>query len=759
MFQELGRNRLKNLRRVLQWINIPSISIVYFCVISYFIIFRFSWFLVAVLSLSLVSFIWHNGIYLWLKLSLILLVFSSSCLIIRYKEARSFTYIPKVTQISPILDTIQVDGDQVSFRGKAAAQIYQVYYHVPTQNLKNYFQKIDKPILLTISATAEHAPTNRNFNGFNYQNYLKTQNIYNILSIDQVYNISENESWSVSRLRRKLILFCQTKFPFPLATYMSGLLFGYFGQSFDEMQTIYSQLGIIHFFTLSGLQVSFLFNVLRNILLRLGIQRHHVTKIQVPLGFIYAGLSGGSVSVVRALIQRMLTAFGITSLNNFSLTLLLLFIWQPKCFLTTGGALSVFFAFVVSMVAHQFKHKPKAKNNLIMMLLLTTASLPLLMLSFYSFQPITMILAVPLIFILVKIIMPCLSIIFLLAIATGINFSHLNFSFIWLETLFQWLTTWLPPPIVTGKPSMLSLIVMFISIGVLIDRWSNKKIRAALLLLLFGVCFFTKYPMTESITVVDIGQGDSIFLQDRFNQHTILIDTGGKIDFMLEKKWQRGAKKATAERTLIPYLKSIGIGYIDTLVITHTDADHIGDLFSVLANIPIKKIVVSQGSLTNQKFLEQLKQTKTQIQVAEVGQRFPIFDSYLEVLYPLLASDGKNNDSIVLYGVLYNTRFLFTGDLESEGEATLLKAYPSLSVDVLKAGHHGSKTSSSKAFVQKIRPTVALISCGLNNRYRHPNQETLDTFQNSQVAVYRTDQQGAIKLEKKGKSWQIKTVK
>lgn len=129
------------------------------------------------------------------------------------------------------------------------------------------------------------------------------------------------------------------------------------------------------------------------------------------------------------------------------------------------------------------------------------------------------------------------------------------------------------------------------------------------------------------------------------------------------------------------------------------------------------------------------------------------------MLYPRVPGDEKNNDSLVLYGVFYKTKFLFTGDLEEEGEITLLNDYPSLSVDVLKVGHHGSKTSSSKSFIKSIQPKIALISCGLNNRYRHPNQETLDTFQNEQVSIYRTDKQGAIKFQKNGKSWHIKTVK
>ncbi|MCJ1994807.1 hypothetical protein GYN24_09470 [Lactococcus piscium] len=97
--------------------------------------------------------------------------------------------------------------------------------------------------------------------------------------------------------------------------------------------------------------------------------------------------------------------------------------------------------------------------------------------------------------------------------------------------------------------------------------------------------------------------------------------------------------------------------------------------------------------------------------------------------------------------------------MEAEGEAALIANYPTLKVDVLKVGHHGSKTSSTDAFIKKMRPTIGLISCGKHNRYQHPNQETLDVLQKYKVQVYRTDLQGAIKFEKKGKSWQIRTVK
>ncbi|GHU39385.1 hypothetical protein FACS1894192_12700 [Bacilli bacterium] len=184
-----------------------------------------------------------------------------------------------------------------------------------------------------------------------------------------------------------------------------------------------------------------------------------------------------------------------------------------------------------------------------------------------------------------------------------------------------------------------------------------------------------------------------------------------------------------------------------------------GDLLAVIDQIKVKKILISQGSLGNAKFIELLKQTQAKIQVAQVGQRLKIFDRYLEVLSSLTQGDGKNNDSIVLYGNLYETKFLFTGDLEEAGERELLAHYPSLEVDVLKAGHHGSKTSSSEPFIKAIRPKVGLISCGQDNRYGHPNLETLTTFQKYGVQTLRTDESGAIKLEKNGKSWHISTVK
>ncbi len=145
---------------------------------------------------------------------------------------------------------------------------------------------------------------------------------------------------------------------------------------------------------------------------------------------------------------------------------------------------------------------------------------------------------------------------------------------------------------------------------------------------------------------------------------TVLIDVGGRVDFVAKEAWQERSSQANAERTLIPYLHSRGVDRIDSLVLTHTDTDHVGDVLEVAKQVQIGRIYVSPGSLTVPDFVATLKEINVPVHVVAVGDRLPIFDSYLEVLYPDGTGDGGNNDSVVLYGRLLETNFLFTGDLE-----------------------------------------------------------------------------------------------
>ena len=167
---------------------------------------------------------------------------------------------------------------------------------------------------------------------------------------------------------------------------------------------------------------------------------------------------------------------------------------------------------------------------------------------------------------------------------------------------------------------------------------------------------------------------------------------------------------------------------------------------------------MSVRALTKPSFVKRLRTLKRPVRTLKAGDKLPMMGSKLQVLYPNKIGDGGNNDSIVLYGKLLGNSFLFTGDLEKEGEEELMVSYPNLKAGILKAGHHGSKGSSSEAFLDQLQPSLALVSAGENNRYKHPNDETLKRFKKRHIKVLRTDQNGAIRFKGWFK-WSSETVR
>lgn len=662
----------------------------------------------------------------------------------------------QVTTVQVIPDTIEVNGDSLSFRGRADGQTYQVFYKLTSQEEQTYFQKLTGLVQLEVEAEISQPAGQRNFKGFDYQAYLKTQGIYRTVKITAIKKIVPVQSWNVfdwlSNWRRQALVYVKTNFPAPMSHYMTGLLFGELDSDFDQMSDLYSSLGIIHLFALSGMQVGFFIDKFRCMLLRLGLTKETVDKLQIPFSLVYAGLTGFSVSVVRSLVQKILGNLGLRKLDNFAVTVFVCLLILPRFLLTAGGVLTFTYAFLLTVF--DFEDLGQVKKAAVESLSISLGILPVLMTYFYAFQPLSILLTFAFSFVFDVLLLPGLSVIFLLSPIVKITW--VNGFFVFMEKIIVWVADLGLRPWILGKPSELVLLLLLVSLFLLYDFHRRKKWLLGLSLVLALLFFITKHPLENEVTVVDIGQGDSIFLRD-MRGRTVLIDVGGRVDFAAKEAWQERSSQANAERTLIPYLHSRGVDRIDSLVLTHTDTDHVGDVLEVAKQVQIGRIVVSPGSLTVPDFVATLKKINVPVHVVKVGDRLPIFDSYLEVLYPDGTGDGGNNDSIVLYGRLLETNFLFTGDLE-QGELDLIATYPNLPVDVLKAGHHGSKGSSYPEFLDHIGAKIALISAGENNRYKHPHQETLDRFDSRNIQVYRTDQQGAIRF-RGWKEWRIETVR
>ena len=661
-----------------------------------------------------------------------------------------------VERVRILPDTIKVNGDSLSFRGKADGRIFQVYYKFQSEEEKETFQALTALHDLELEGKLSEPEGQRNFGGFDYQAYLKTQGIYQTLNIKRIKSLKKVSSWDIgenlSSLRRKAVVWIKTHFPDPMHNYMTGLLLGHLDTDFEEMNELYSSLGIIHLFALSGMQVGFFMDGLKKLLLRLGLTQEKLKWLTYPFSIIYAGLTGFSASVIRSLLQKLLAQHGVKGLDNFALTVLVLFIIMPNFFLTAGGVLSCAYAFILTMTSKEGEGlKAIARENLVISL----GILPILSVYFAEFQPWSILLTFVFSFLFDLVFLPLLSVLFALSFLYPVI--QLNFIFEWLEGMIRFVSQVASRPLVFGQPNAWLLILLLISLALVYDLRKKIKRLAVLSLLITGLFFLTKYPLENEITMLDMGQGESIFLRD-ITGKTILIDVGGKAESDKKiEKWQEKATTSNAQRTLIPYLKSRGVAKIDQLILTNTDKEHVGDLLEVTKAFHVGEILVSKGSLKQKKFVAELQATQTKVRSITAGENLPIFGSQLEVLSPRKIGDGNHEDSLVLYGKLLDKHFLFTGNLVEKGEKNLLKYYPDLEVDVLKASQHGSKNSSSSAFLEQLKPEIALISVGKSNRTKLPHQETLTRLETINSKVYRTDQQGAIRF-KGWNSWKIESV-
>ena len=745
---------------MLQWIKnfpIPLIYLSFLLLWLYYAIFSASYLallsFVFLLVCLFVQFSWKSAG----KVLVICGIFGFWFLFQNWQQSQaSQNLADSVERVRILPDTIKVNGDSLSFRGKSDGRIFQVYYKLQSEEEKEAFQSLTDLHEIGLEGKLSEPEGQRNFGGFNYQAYLKTQGIYQTLNIKKIQSLQKVGSWDIgenlSSLRRKAVVWIKTHFPDPMRNYMTGLLLGHLDTDFEEMNELYSSLGIIHLFALSGMQVGFFMDGFKKLLLRLGLTQEKLKWLTYPFSLIYAGLTGFSASVIRSLLQKLLAQHGVKGLDNFALTVLILFIIMPNFFLTAGGVLSCAYAFILTMTSKEGEGlKAVARESLVISL----GILPILSFYFAEFQPWSILLTFVFSFLFDLVFLPLLSILFALSFLYPVI--QLNFIFEWLEGMIRLVSQVASRPLVFGQPNAWLLILLLISLALVYDLRKNIKRIIVLSLLITGLFFLTKHPLENEITMLDVGQGESIFLRDVTGK-TILIDVGGKAESDKKiEKWQEKATTSNAQRSLIPYLKSRGVAKIDQLILTNTDKEHVGDLLEVTKAFHVGEILVSKGSLKQKEFVAELQATQTKVRSVTTGENLAIFGSQLEVLSPRKIGDGGHEDSLVLYGKLLDKHFLFTGNLEEKGERDLLKQYPDLEVDVLKAGQHGNKKSSSSAFLEQLKPEFTLISVGKNNRTKLPHQETLTRLEGINSKVYRTDQHGAIRF-KGWKNWKIESV-
>lgn len=650
-------------------------------------------------------------------------------------------YSSNIGEISGVIINYKVDGNYLNLTIKAEEKIIVTYYLSSLDEKVTMLENLQFGKSVHVIGTIHDASCNTIPNTFNYQEYLYQHQIYHIINASRIEFLDNGISFFYqikNFFQDRIADFSDT------SSYLYSFLLGNHGYIDSEVYQEFQNNGVTHLFAVSGMHIGFFTIAIKKLLEKLKLHENIIFVILSMFLFLYSFLVGFSASVVRAsLFYIFLTLNKIFHLSFSNLRLLyflffLLLILRPWYIYDLGFQYSFATTFGILLFSSRIK------GNYLKRLFLVSSiaylfSLPITIYHFYEFNLLTILNNM--------IIVPIVSfILFPLSIFTFIfpflePILHMGFTI--LESINTFLNTFhlfLTVP----KTSILFLFFYYIILSIAVHR--NLKYLFILILLIFGVKLYPYLDSNHYVYFLDIGQGDAALLVTAHHKDIIMIDTGGKVEFKQED-WKRRNSSFSLGDNIVTFFKSIGVAHLDLLAISHGDQDHIGYAKDILWEIRIKNIMINhnQINLAEQYLLEQISNKVNDSYHGKIIQIQNLNDRVVE---------DENESSLVLFIHLDSKSFLFMGDAPKSVEEDIINRYE-LDIDVLKVGHHGSKTSSRKDFIDRTHPTYSIISVGRNNRYGHPNKETLENLDNSKI--YRTDIDGSIIFKIKNNKLEIET--
>ena len=623
------------------------------------------------------------------------------------------------TSFVGIVDEIKKSDDYYKITIKSKEKIIGSYYSKEPLNISLG----DK---ITFKGTLSKPKNNTIPNTFNYRKYLYNHHVYYLVKIDNIKVISKTRS--VKYKVKNYIVKRSEKFKH--SDYFKAFLIG--DKSEMDDYSIFQKNGVSHLFAISGMHLS----LLSGIILFLFKKSRFKEILACIFLILFSMITNYSSSIYRSLLLFIYIVLNkkldlrISTVNVLLLVVCTLLIFNPLIIYDMG------FLYSVSVSLGLILFNKYMKKNYFVNMFLTSFiaflfSLPITLYYNYEInlmQIINNVVIVPLVSI----------IIYPLTILTFI-FSFLEPILNVFISILKFISTHLIMiNIIVPKVSLIFYFTYYVFLFMFLK--TNRKIFI-LLIIIYTLCIKAK-PLIDFNTYVyflDVGQGDSLLIYSKHK--VILIDTGGNDNVKVSDN-------------TIKFLKSTGKSKINYLVLTHGDYDHMGEAISLVENFRVEKVIFNCGSYNE---LE-----KNLIKVLD-KKKIKYYSCIKELnidknkLYFLQTKeyDNENDFSNVIYTKLDGYKFMFMGDASSTTEEEILEKYNLQDIDVLKVGHHGSKTSSSKKFIDEIEPKYSIISVGKNNRYGHPNNEVLNNIKDSKI--YRTDLDGSIMFKIKNDKFKIET--
>ena len=722
-------------------------------------------------------------------------------IITNYKYDNLYKDVTKLNVCGVIVEEMS----QNDFYDRYVIKILQGKYKNTKLILKVKKDKIDIKLgdIIDVSGEFEEPSVRRNYNGFDYKQYLKTKKIYGTIKVDfnKIKIVKKNQIDTITLLADKVksyITYASDQmFPKEISGLFVGILIGNKENITEEIEEDFKNSSLSHMLAVSGTHVSYIILGLSFLLSNFGKRYTNIFSILFLIFFMY--LTNFTASVVRACIMGIIL-LGSKILYrksdiyvSMALSLLIILIENPFKILDVGLILSYAGTLGIVVLYRIWSNEVKTKNKIIKYIintLLITCSAQIFVFPiiavyfnnvsitfFISNLLATPVLAIIIIFGFFNIIVffisnelgMIISIFLEMNIEILIFISHSCSNIPYANLL-----------VITPKIFFVILYYLIILLYIITkkiygikEEWQylsalekkeiiilkkiikNKrkfiiKIISLILIIAFINIIIININKETKIYFIDVGQGDSTLIITE-NKKNILIDGGGNVT---NKNYDIG------ENILLPYLLDRGITKIDYLFVSHFDFDHVGGLYEIIDKLNVDNIIIPKNKNISEEEKEFTKKAKEKhIKICRLCQNDKIYidkNTKIDILSPLneeIEENYINNNCLVFKFTYNNFSMLFTGDIEEIAEKEILKNVSKniLKSDILKIPHHGSKTSSTDKFLECVNPKIALIGVGKNN-FGHPSEEVIERLKSKNIKVYRTDLNGEIEIRVNNKN-------
>lgn len=670
-------------------------------------------------------------------------------------------------QIVTWTDRYTIRGDMVrGFVRTDNGQKLYVTYELKQKSEQQALQQTSLAGRTFIAKGKLEAPREPNHRyGFSMADYIRSHRAQGIFVITSWQELASTHTMTtfLASWRFQLNARIDAVFPESLAPEAKALLFGDQQQTEEEAQRAYLALGITHLFAISGLHIALLAWLLYEGLLLMRVRKEVARIVLLLLLPLYAVLAGGAPSVWRAvsfvelalLAQLLKKPLSLLTIIAASFTGYMLI--NPGVIFQVGFQLSYAASLALIVSAHYLQ---RFSNFWLQSFLVTFVcqllTYPLLLHHFYVLSLSSFLANIVFVPLFSFVILPVNLVLFMLPQWCSEPLFALYEPFrTTLQQFIYWLGNLPYQQWVSGRPHVISILFAYVCIVatfIALERRARWTTVTTLLLAPVLVIELLSVASVRDVTLhfINVGQGDAILIEMPYRRHVMLVDTGGLLRFQQED-WQQGREFEVGRDIVVPYIKGLGISTIDTLVLTHADADHVEGAEEVLQELRVRSIHVAPNSVYDASMQDVVAEaSKQRIPVHEqlAGNTMSFPHAQLLYLSPQHTDYEGNNSSLVLLLEANGHRVLLTGDVEEAGELDMLARYGErlTNITILKAGHHGSKTSSHPSFVAATAPRLVVFTAGMNNRYRHPHDDVVARFEASQSHMWQTGIDGTLKV-------------